>query len=292
MLRHILDQPPLKPGDGPIGVIMAPTRELAMQIHAEYTKFCKPLGLQCLCIYGGSGVASQISELKRGAEIVVCTPGRMIDILCTNSGRVTNLKRVTFLVLDEADRMFDMGFEPQIMRIINNIRPDRQTVMFSATFPKHVEALAKKMLHKPVEIVVGGRSVVSSDIEQHVEIIPEDEKFKRLVELIKEFSEKGLILVFVDRQDACDKLFSDLLKAGHPCLSLHGGKDQQDRDFTIDDFKHKVAHVLVATSVAARGLDVKDLNLVVNYDVPNHMEDYVHRVGRTGRAGNKGNATF
>jgi ATP-dependent RNA helicase DDX46/PRP5 len=138
MLRHILDQPPLNSGDGPVGVVMAPTRELAMQIGADIKPFAKACGLRCVCVYGGSGVANQIGDLKRGAEIVVCTPGRMIDMLCSNSGRVVNLRRTTFVVLDEADRMFDMGFEPQIMRIVDNVRPDRQTVMFSATFPKVV----------------------------------------------------------------------------------------------------------------------------------------------------------
>lgn len=290
MLRHILDQPPLELTDGPIGLVMAPTRELALQIYNEFNKFCKILNLRCVCVHGGTGVAQTIADLKRGAEIVVCTPGRMIDMLATNGGKVVNTRRVTFLVLDEADRMFDMGFEPQIMRIINNIRPDRQTVMFSATFPRHVETLAKKILQRPIEIVVGGRSVVCSDVEQLVEIIPEDQKYKRLMELVKEWSDKGLILIFIDTQAACDKMWTELFKQGYPCLSLHGGKDQQDRDFTIDEFKRKEKTIMVATSVAARGLDVKDLNLVINYEVPNHMEDYVHRVGRTGRAGKKGTA--
>eukprot|EP01119_Soliformovum_irregulare_P010096 TRINITY_DN2468_c0_g1_i1.p1 TRINITY_DN2468_c0_g1~~TRINITY_DN2468_c0_g1_i1.p1 ORF type:complete len:779 (-),score=263.67 TRINITY_DN2468_c0_g1_i1:26-2362(-) len=291
LLRHVLDQGEVFQGDGPIAMIMAPTRELAMQIGADCKKFAKKVDLRCVCVYGGSGVASQIADLKRGAEIVVCTPGRMIDVLCTNGGKVTNLRRVTYLVLDEADRMFDMGFEPQIMRIVNNIRPDRQTVMFSATFPRTVETIAKKILsHMPLEIVVGGRSTVSDTVEQVIEILPEDKKFERLVELIREWDDRGLILVFVDRQDNCDAVFSDLTKLGIPSLSLHGGRDQQDRDFTIDDFKRKVRTIMVATSVAARGLDVKDLNLVVNYDVPNHMEDYVHRCGRTGRAGATGTA--
>lgn len=290
MLRHILDQPPLKQGDGMIGLVMAPTRELALQLQTEIKKFTKPLSLRCVCIYGGSGVANQIADLKRGAEIVVCTPGRMIDVLCANAGKVTNLHRVTYLVLDEADRMFDMGFEPQIMRIINNIRPDRQTLLFSATFPRQVEMLARKILVKPLEIIVGQRSVVCQDVEQHVEVMLEENKFKRLLELIKKWYDEGLILIFVDRQESADKLFADLMQAGYPCLSLHGGKDQQDRDFTIDDFKKKATTIMVATSIAARGLDVKDLILVINYDVPNHMEDYVHRVGRTGRAGAKGYA--
>ena len=288
MLRHVKDQPPVVPGDGPIGLIMAPTRELVVQIHSDIKKFSKVLGINCVAIYGGSGVAQQISELKRGAEIVVCTPGRMIDILCTSSGKITNLRRVTFLVMDEADRMFDMGFEPQITRIVQNTRPDRQTVLFSATFPRQVEILARKVLTKPVEIQVGGRSVVNKDITQLVEVRPDTERFFRLLELLGEWYVKGKILVFVHSQDKCDSLLKDLFQHGYPCLSLHGGKDQTDRESTIADFKSNVCSLLIATSVAARGLDVKELELVVNYDVPNHYEDYVHRVGRTGRAGRKG----
>ena len=291
MLRHIKDQPPLKPGEGPVGVIMAPTRELVQQIGKDIKKFAKSVNLRLVCVYGGSGVSDQIAALKRGAEIVVCTPGRMIDILAMGSGnRITNMRRVTYLVLDEADRMFDMGFEPQIKRILNMIRPDRQTVMFSATFPKPVEALAKLALAKPVEILVGGRSIVNKDIEQIIEVRPEEQRFLRLLELLGYWYERGKVLVFVASQAKCDNMFRDLLRAGYPCMSLHGGKDQSDRECTINDFKTDVCNVLIATSVAARGLDVKDLQLVVNYDVPNHHEDYVHRVGRTGRAGNKGTA--
>ncbi|KAK8976615.1 hypothetical protein V6N11_057215 [Hibiscus sabdariffa] len=288
MLRHIKDQPPVVAGDGPIGLIMAPTRELVQQIHSDIKKFTKALGIRCVPVYGGSGVAQQISELKRGTEIVVCTPGRMIDILCTSGGKISNLRRVTYLVMDEADRMFDMGFEPQITRIVQNIRPDRQTVLFSATFPRQVEILARKVLNKPVEIQVGGRSVVNKDITQLVEMRPESERFLRLLELLGEWYEKGKILIFVHSQEKCDALFRDLLKHGYPCLSLHGAKDQTDRESTISDFKSNVCNLLIATSVAARGLDVKELELVINFDVPNHYEDYVHRVGRTGRAGRKG----
>ncbi|CAD5322534.1 unnamed protein product [Arabidopsis thaliana] len=258
MLRHIKDQPPVEAGDGPIGLVMAPTRELVQQIYSDIRKFSKALGIICVPVYGGSGVAQQISELKRGTEIVVCTPGRMIDILCTSSGKITNLRRVTYLVMDEADRMFDMGFEPQITRIVQNIRPDRQTVLFSATFPRQVETLARKVLNKPVEIQVGGRSVVNKDITQLVEIRPESERFSRLLELLGEWYEKGKVL------------------------------EQTDRESAISDFKSDVCNLLIATSVAARGLDVKELELVVNFDAPNHYEDYVHRVGRTGRAGRKG----
>lgn len=215
----------------------------------------------------------------------------MIDLLTANSGRVTNLKRVTYVVLDEADRMFDMGFEPQVMKIINNIRPDRQTVLFSATFPKQMDSLARKILRKPLEITVGGRSVVAPEIDQIVEVRAEDTKFNRLLEILGQMYNEDpecRTLIFVDRQESADNLLRDLMRKGYLCMSLHGGKDQVDRDSTIADFKSGVVPIVIATSVAARGLDVKQLKLVINYDAPNHMEDYVHRAGRTGRAGNKG----
>ncbi|KAK9887821.1 hypothetical protein WA026_000136 [Henosepilachna vigintioctopunctata] len=288
MFRHILDQPPLEETDGPIAIIMTPTRELCMQIGKDIKKFTKSLNLHAVCVYGGTGISEQIAELKRGAEVIVCTPGRMIDMLAANSGKVTNLKRVTYIVLDEADRMFDMGFEPQVMRIIDNVRPDRQTVMFSATFPRQMEALARRILQKPIEVQVGGRSVVCKDVEQHVVILDEDQKFLKLLELLGLYQEHGSIIVFVDKQENADILLKELMKMAYNCLSLHGGIDQFDRDSTIIDFKSGKVKLLIATSVAARGLDVKQLILVVNYDCPNHYEDYVHRCGRTGRAGNKG----
>jgi len=187
--------------------------------------------------------------------------------------------------------MFDMGFEPQVMRIITNSRPDRQIVMFSATFPPQVERVARLVLKtRPLVIVVGGRTKPSSDIEQFVEVRESHDKFPRLLQLLGDWYDRGNILVFVKTQETCDKLFHQLLQSGYRCLSLHGGKDQVDRDFTIQDFKAKKQTLMVATSVAGRGLDVADLCLVINYDVPNHLEDYIHRIGRTGRAGKKGTA--
>ena len=244
---------------------MAPARELAVQIYNEAKKFTKSLGLRCAAIYGGAGVAEQIADLKRGAHIVVCTPGRMIDILTMQAGKLVSLSRVTMVVMDEADRMFDMGFEPQIRMIIQNVRPDRQTVLFSATFPKQVESLARKVLQIPLEIIVGGRSVASEDIKQYVEVHDEDDKFMRLLQLLGVWYEKGNVLVFVDTQQKCDNLFADLMKSGYPALSLHGGMEQEDRDSTIQDFKRKNRTLMVATSVAGRGLDVPDLVCVINY---------------------------
>jgi len=290
MFRHIKDQKALGTLDGPIGLIMSPTRELATQIHKECRPWLKALNLRAVCAYGGAPIKDQIAELKRGAEIVVCTPGRMIDLLAANNGRVTNLRRVTYAVLDEADRMFDMGFEPQVMKILGNIRPGRQLVLFSATFPKNMEALARKALKKPVEIIVGGRSVVAPEIKQIVEVRADTTKFMRLLQLLGEVhqDEDARSLVFVDKQESAEDLMAAILKKGYPCFTIHGGKDQYDRDSVISDFKAGIFPVLVATSVAARGLDVKQLKMVVNFDCPNHLEDYVHRAGRTGRAGQKG----
>lgn len=290
MFRHILDQPVLEKGEGPIAVVITPTRELATQICDDATKFTKSLGLRVVAVYGGPNISEQIGMLKPGAEIVVCTPGRMIEILTVNSGRVTNLNRCTFLVLDEADRLFDMGFEKQIRSIVDLIRPDRQTVMFSATFPKIMEAHARRILTKPIEIQVGGRSVVCKDVHQSVEIIEEDDKFLRLLPLLqKHVDDQTSAIVFVSKQEKADSLLEDLMQAYDPnCLALHGGIDKDDRISTFASFKGGHTKVLVATSVAARGLDVKNCICVVNYDCPNHYEDYVHRCGRTGRAGNKG----
>lgn len=290
MFRHILDQPPLLENEGPIGLIMAPARELASQIYIQAKKFTKYLGMRVACIYGGAGVAEQIADLKRGSEIVVCTPGRMIDILTMQAGKLVSLKRVTMVVLDEADRMFDMGFEPQIKMILQNIRPDRQAVLFSATFPKKIESLAKSVLKFPLEIVVGERSTVNKDITQYIEVHEDEDKFLRLLQLLGVWYDKGSVLIFVDKQEKCDQLYQELLKLGYPCLSLHGGKDQVDRDHTLHEFKTGIKTVMIATSVAGRGLDVPEIVCVINYHCPNHFEDYVHRVGRTGRAGRKGTA--
>jgi ATP-dependent RNA helicase DDX46/PRP5 len=265
MLRHLAAQPELEEGDGPLAIIMTPTRELCLQIGKEIKKLQRAVrGMRSVCVYGGTGISEQIAELKRGAEVIVCTPGRMIDMLAANSGRVTNTRRVTFIVLDEADRMFDMGFEPQVMRIIDNCRPDKQMVMFSATFPRQMEALARRILIKPVEVIVGGRSVVCKDIDQTALIVEDELKFLKLLEILgRHIDESSSGIVFVDKQEHADSLLKDLMNASYTsCASLHGGIDQYDRDSTITSFKSGKLRILIATSVAARGLDVKELKLV------------------------------
>jgi ATP-dependent RNA helicase DDX46/PRP5 len=206
------------------------------------------------------------------------------------AGKLLSLQRVTYVVMDEADRMYDMGFAPQISAVLAAVRPDRQTVLFSATFPKTVESLARNSLKYPLEIIVGGRSVASDSVVQYAELVEEDDKFFRLLQLLGEnVDETKKAIVFVDTQVRADNLFEQLLRNGYVSLSLHGGKEQEDRDSTISDFKRKDGPgVLVATGVAGRGLDVPSCGCVINYSCPNHLEAYVHQVGRTGRAKKKG----
>ena len=307
MFRHIRDQPPLKSLDGPIALIITPTRELASQITKAGRPFFRAQSMTAVTAVGGSPIKDDIGALQRGCQVLCGTPGRLIE-LCT-TGRLS-LRRLTYLVLDEADRMLDMGFEPQISKIAGYIRPDAQKILTSATLNRQMAALAGKFLSMPVEITVGGKSVVNPAIEQILEVRHEETKFNRLLELLGKLYESDentdqRCLIFVEKQEACDNLMVALLKKGYPCSTLHGGKDQVDRDSTIADFKAGVIPVLIATSVAARGLDVKNLTLVINFDAPNHGEDYVHRCGRTGRfnsanrkyvltesgrAGNKGTA--
>lgn len=206
------------------------------------------------------------------------------------AGKILSLQRVTFVVMDEGDRMYDMGFAPQISAIVAAIRPDRQTVLFSATFPRTVESLARKSLRYPLEVIVGGRSVASDSVVQYAELVEEDDKFFRLLQLLGENADEvKKVIVFVDTQLRADNLFEQLFCNNYHALSLHGGKEQEDRDSTLSDFKRKDgANVLVATGVAGRGLDVPSCCCVINYSCPNHLEAYVHQVGRTGRARNKG----
>jgi len=224
--RHVADQPPIDDGDGPVAIVFTPARELCVQVYQQAKHFFKHGGVTGCAVYGGAPVADQIAELRKLPQIVICTPGRMIDMLCCNAGKVTNLRRVTYLTIDEADRMFDLGFEPQITKVLENTRPDRQTVFFSATFPKQMEALAKKHLRHPIEMVVGGRSVVSNTIDHYVELREPKDRFFRLLELMGEWVEQGQILIFVERQGSCDELLTMLMKQGYSSVTLHGGMDQ------------------------------------------------------------------
>ncbi|XP_031472761.1 DEAD-box ATP-dependent RNA helicase 20 [Nymphaea colorata] len=285
---HINAQPILSPGDGPIVLVLAPTRELAVQIQQEATKFGSSSKIKNTCIYGGVPKGPQVRDLQKGVEIVIATPGRLIDML---ESHVTNLRRVTYLVLDEADRMLDMGFEPQIRKIISQIRPDRQTLYWSATWPKEVEQLARQFLYNAYKVVIGSIDLKANHaIRQHVEIVSESQKYNKLVKLLEDIMDGSRILIFMDTKKGCDQITRQLRMDGWPALSIHGDKSQAERDWVLSEFRAGKSPIMTATDVAARGLDVKDVKFVINYDFPGSLEDYVHRIGRTGRAGAKGTA--
>ncbi|KAM0789738.1 ATP-dependent RNA helicase dbp2 [Microbotryomycetes sp. NB124-2] len=286
---HINAQPLLAPGDGPIVLILAPTRELAVQIQQECTKFGASSRIRNTCVYGGVPKGGQIRDLQRGSEIVIATPGRLIDML--EAGK-TNLRRVTYLVLDEADRMLDMGFEPQIQKIIDQIRPDRQTLMFSATWPKEVQKLAHTYLKDFIQVTIGSLELSANlNITQIVEVCSDFEKRGKLVKALEKISsEAAKVLIFVATKRVADDLTKYLRQDGWPALAIHGDKQQQERDWVLGEFKSGRSPIMIATDVASRGLDVKDIGYVINYDMPNGIEDYIHRIGRTGRAGAKGTA--
>lgn len=289
LIFFIKDGQYLKPGEGPIVLVLAPTRELAVQIKEECDKFGASSDVKNTVVYGGVPKSRQVRDLRSGVEIVIATPGRLIDHLEQGN---TNLKRVTYLVLDEADRMLDMGFEPQLRRIVSQIRPDRQVLMWSATWPKEVQNLARDYLHEFYQVTVGSLDLTGNkDVTQLIEVCKDEEKYKKLLQHLREtLSPKDRVLVFVETKKGCDMLTRSLRIDGFQSRSMHGDKTQQERDIALKEFKECNSPLLVATDVAARGLDVDDIRMVVNFDFAKNMEDYVHRIGRTGRAGRKGTA--
>ncbi|XP_069593119.1 probable ATP-dependent RNA helicase DDX17 [Ranitomeya imitator] len=287
---HINHQPYLERGDGPICLVLAPTRELAQQVQQVADEYGKSSRLKSTCIYGGAPKGPQIRDLERGVEICIATPGRLIDFL--EAGK-TNLRRCTYLVLDEADRMLDMGFEPQIRKIVDQIRPDRQTLMWSATWPKEVRQLAEDFLRDYVQINVGNLELSANhNILQIVDVCMENEKDHKLIQLMEEImaEKENKTIIFVETKRRCDELTRRMRRDGWPAMCIHGDKSQQERDWVLNEFRSGKAPILIATDVASRGLDVEDVKFVINYDYPNSSEDYVHRIGRTARSTNKGTA--
>ncbi|KAL5983523.1 hypothetical protein ACLOJK_017610 [Asimina triloba] len=290
MIVHIMDQPELSKEEGPIGVICAPTRELAHQIYLEAKKFSKSHGIRVAAVYGGISKLDQFKELKAGCEIVVATPGRLIDLL---KMKALTMMRATYLVLDEADRMFDLGFEPQIRSIVGQIRPDRQTLLFSATMPYKVERLAREILSDPIRVTVGAVGMANEDITQVVNVVPSDaEKMPWLLEKLPGMIDDGDVLVFSSKKATVDEIESQLIQMGFKAAALHGDKDQASRMEILQKFKSGAYHVLIATDVAARGLDIKSIKTVVNFDIARDMDMHVHRIGRTGRAGDKDGTAY
>uniref|UniRef100_A0A8C5DWA2 RNA helicase n=1 Tax=Gouania willdenowi TaxID=441366 RepID=A0A8C5DWA2_GOUWI len=287
---HINHQPFLERGDGPICLVLAPTRELAQQVQQVAAEYGRASRLKSTCIYGGAPKGPQIRDLERGVEICIATPGRLIDFL--ESGK-TNLRRCTYLVLDEADRMLDMGFEPQIRKIVDQIRPDRQTLMWSATWPKEVRQLAEDFLKEYVQINVGALQLSANhNILQIVDVCNDGEKEDKLIRLLEEImSEKeNKTIIFCETKKRCDDLTRRMRRDGWPAMGIHGDKSQQERDWVLNEFKYGKAPILIATDVASRGLDVEDVKFVINFDYPNNSEDYIHRIGRTARSQKTGTA--
>ncbi|XP_066991400.2 uncharacterized protein [Anabrus simplex] len=287
---HINNQPRLLRGDGPIVLVLAPTRELAQQIQQVAADFGVSSQVRNTCVFGGAPKGPQARDLERGVEIVIATPGRLIDFLERGT---TNLRRTTYLVLDEADRMLDMGFEPQIRKIIEQIRPDRQVLMWSATWPKEVRNLAEEFLTDYIQVNIGSLSLAANhNILQIIDVCQEYEKETKLLKLLSEISSEAenKTIIFVETKRKVDDITRSICRYGWPAKSIHGDKSQQERDYVLTEFRNGKVAILVATDVAARGLDVEDVKFVINFDYPQSSEDYVHRIGRTGRSDKTGTA--
>jgi len=285
LARHASSSP--SPARHPVrALILTPTRELAMQVHESAKTYGKHLALRSVCIYGGVDMRAQIAELKEGREIVVATPGRLLDHV---EQKTVSFNSVEFLVLDEADRMLDMGFIPDIKRILALLPKTRQSLLFSATFSDEIKKLADVMLKSPRLIEVARRNMVSETITHRVYPVATDRK-RYLLKQLLEVSPAAQALVFVGTKFGTSRLALWLERMGINATAIHGDKTQQERTKALEAFKSGASRVLVATDVAARGLDIDDLPLVINYELPRVAEDYIHRIGRTGRAGKTGEA--
>lgn len=294
---------------GPYAVILAPTRELAQQIEEETLKFAQTLDIRTVAVIGGVSREEQGFKLRLGCEIVIATPGRLIDVL---ENRYLVLSRCTYVVLDEADRMIDMGFEPDVQKIldympVSNLKPDteaaedettlmanlrsknkyRQTVMFTATMPPSVEKLARTYLRRPAVVYIGSIGKPVERVEQIVHILSEPEKKRKLTSILESGIEPP-IMIFVNQKKGADVLAKGLEHLGYSAITLHGGKGQEQREYALASLKSGTKDILVATDVAGRGIDIKDVSMVINYDMAKSIEDYTHRIGRTGRAGKHG----
>ncbi|KFH47596.1 ATP-dependent RNA helicase-like protein [Hapsidospora chrysogenum ATCC 11550] len=275
----------------PTSLILAPTRELVSQIYEESRKFAYRSWVRPCVVYGGADIGSQLRQIERGCDLLVATPGRLVDLL--ERGRIS-LCNIKYLVLDEADRMLDMGFEPQIRRIVEGEDmpgvADRQTLMFSATFPRDIQMLARDFLKDYVFLSVGRVGSTSENITQRVEYVEDVDKRSVLLDILHTHA-GGLTLIFVETKRMADTLCDFLINQNFPATSIHGDRTQRERERALEFFRNGRCPILVATAVAARGLDIPNVTHVVNYDLPTDIDDYVHRIGRTGRAGNTGIAT-
>ncbi|MCJ1394762.1 mRNA splicing protein prp28 [Xylographa bjoerkii] len=314
LLVYISELPPLNEltkNDGPYAIILAPTRELAQQIEIEAKKFATPLGFTCVSIVGGHSLEEQAYNLRDGAEIIIATPGRLVDCI---ERRVLVLGQCCYVIMDEADRMIDLGFEEPVNKILDalpvaNMKPDseeaedavvmsqslggkdryRQTMMYTATMPTAVERIARKYLRRPAIVTIGNIGEAVETVEQRVEFVAgEDKRKKRLLEILSSREFAPPIIVFVNIKRNCDAVARDIKHMGFTSVTLHGSKTQEQREAALASVRNGTTDVLVATDLAGRGIDVPDVSLVVNFNMATNIESYTHRVGRTGRAGKSG----
>lgn len=267
-------------------LVLTPTRELAIQIEENFNQYSKDLPLKSLVVFGGVGQQPQRDALKRGIDVLISTPGRLLDLY--GQGYI-DLKHLEFFVLDEADRMLDMGFIHDVKKLIKIIPEKRQTLFFSATMPPEIQKLANHILVDPIKVEVTPESTTAEKIQQEVYYVKKNDKKDLLIHVLKE-KNINHVLVFSKTKHGADRIVKDLAKKNIQSAAIHGNKSQSARQNALKNFKDRTLRVLVATDIAARGIDIDELAFVINYDLPNIPESYVHRIGRTGRAGKDGQA--
>lgn len=280
---------PLVPGEGPVGIVLAPSRELARQTYEVVSEFCAALSskIRAQLLIGGESGRDQIQPFRdAGVHCVVATPGRLRDFLKRKS---INLDVCRFICLDEADRMLDLGFDEEVSEIMNHFHHQRQTILYSATFPKKFQDFAKQTLVRPIVVNVGRAGAANLDVIQEVEYVKQEAKIVYLLECLQKTAPP--VVIFCEKKGDVDDIHEYLLLKGVEAVSIHGGKDQEERNEAIALYKAGKKDVLVATDIAAKGLDFADIQHVINFDMPSEIENYVHRIGRTGRCGKTGVAT-
>lgn len=313
LLAYIMELPALNEVtkiDGPYGIILAPTRELAQQIETEAQKFCGPLGFRCASIVGGHSIEEQVYKLQEGAEIIIATPGRLVDCI---ERRILVLSQCCYVVMDEADRMIDLGFEESVNKIlaalpVTNQKPEneenaqheylgflqgrekiRQTMMFTATWPRAIERLAEQYLRSPGVVNIGNAGQAVDSVEQRAEFVSGEEKRKRrMIEILSSGEFVAPIIIFVNVKRNCDLVARALITGGWRSAVMHGSKSQEQRELALSQLRNGQVDCLVATDIAGRGIDVSNVSLVLNFQMCRTIEDYTHRIGRTGRAGKNG----
>lgn len=268
-----------------LGLVLVPTRELAAQVQETVVKIAQPFGLHTVLLIGGASMDEQMRSLRRGPRVIIATPGRLIDHL---ERRTVDLSRVSVLVLDEADRMLDMGFAPQIEQVLRRVPKERQTMLFSATMPREIMTMAGRHMKLPVHIEVAPSGTAAERVAQELFIIRHDAKILLLKKILEQY--RGSVLIFSRTKHGARKMTTELKRMGHSAAEIHSDKTLSQRKAALEGFKVGRYRVLVATDIASRGIDVKGIELVINYDLPDDAENYVHRIGRTGRAGMEGKA--